>query len=253
MKLFTTQLTTVLFALSSISAAVIVTRDDVTSQQNNTISQYPNSTDIGSLNGTWYLTGLTSNAWDAYQAISQTMNISADCSQVSLNSTSHSTLDLLGSTFLNKTDKGVNATLAGTFLLQPPADDLNVTAHDLAWSAYLSQVFVNQAQWDNLTTESQENSTQSVALPDSEAMQATIYSRSIDSDTSDSTDDDSDTLFLWGSHTQSLDKRAENDIFGIILSRSSSVSEETFNKTLTMLPAAVNNVTIVLLKDSCNQ
>ncbi|RCI06643.1 hypothetical protein CU098_010033 [Rhizopus stolonifer] len=251
MKLFTTQLTTVLFALSSISAAVIVTRDDVTSQQNNTISQYPNSTDIGSLNGTWYLTGLTSNAWDAYQAISQTMNISADCSQVSLNSTSHSTLDLLGSTFLNKTDKGVNATLAGTFLLQPPADDLNVTAHDLAWSAYLSQVFVNQAQWDNLTTESQENSTQSVALPDT--MQATIYSRSIDSDTSDSTDDDSDTLFLWGSHTQSLDKRAENDIFGIILSRSSSVSEETFNKTLTMLPAAVNNVTIVLLKDSCNQ
>lgn len=199
------------------------------------------------------MTGLTSNAWDAYQAISQTMNISADCSQVSLNSTSHSTLDLLGSTFLNKTDKGVNATLAGTFLLQPPADDLNVTAHDLAWSAYLSQVFVNQAQWDNLTTESQENSTQSVALPDSEAMQATIYSRSIDSDTSDSTDDDSDTLFLWGSHTQSLDKRAENDIFGIILSRSSSVSEETFNKTLTMLPAAVNNVTIVLLKDSCNQ
>ncbi|CAO3703310.1 unnamed protein product [Rhizopus stolonifer] len=250
MKLLTTQLTTVLFALSSISAAVIVTRDDETSQQNNTISQYPNSTDIGSLNGTWYLTGLTSNAWDAYQAISQTMNISADCSQISLNSTSHSTLDLLGSTFLNKTDKGVNATLAGSFLLQPPTDNLNVTAHDLAWSAYFSQVFVNQVQWDNLTTESQENSTQSVALPGSEAMQATIYSRSIDA--SDSTDD-SDTLFLWGSHTQSLDKRAEDDIFGIILSRSSSVSEETFNKTLTMLPAAVNNITIVLLKDSCNQ
>ena len=55
MKFLVTQFTAALFAISSISGAAIIARDDLPATpqtQNETVSQYPNSTDIGVLNGT---------------------------------------------------------------------------------------------------------------------------------------------------------------------------------------------------------
>jgi hypothetical protein len=55
MKFLVTQFTAALFAISSISGAAIIARDDLSATpqtQNETVSQYPNSTDIGVLNGT---------------------------------------------------------------------------------------------------------------------------------------------------------------------------------------------------------
>jgi hypothetical protein len=269
MKFLATQFTAALFAISSISSAAIIARDDLSATpqtQNETVSQYPNSTDIGVLNGTWYLTGVTSNVWEAYQTLSQRMNVQVDCLQVTFNSTSNSTLDAIGSAFLNQTTvgRGLNATAAAAFLLQPPTSDLNVSAHDLSWSAYVSQVFVNKDQWDNITNQGQsdQNATESgsMAVPGTETMQATINTRLIDSNAQPGTNDSTsfDTFFIWGSHAQSTTDRSskrddQDDIYGVVLSRNPSVSQDTFNKTLSLMPSAVNNVSIVLLEDSCNK
>ncbi|CEI89918.1 hypothetical protein RMCBS344292_04254 [Rhizopus microsporus] len=268
MKFFATQIAAALLAVSSVTSAAILPRDDTNQQgqQGDATAQYPNNTNVQSLNGTWFLTAVTSNVWDAYTSIAGKMNVNVDCLQLNLTGSSNSTLDLLGSAFLNRTSSGagLNATAAAALLLQPPTNDLNVSAHDLAWSAYTSQVFVNKAQWDNFTSNGQSNQNASesgsMAIPGSRPMQATIYTRLIDSNAQPGSTDSTnyDTIFVWGSHASAANdggntntKRADT-VYGAILSRSSSVSQDTFNKTLTLLPPSVNNTSIVLLSDTCN-
>ncbi|KAG0747149.1 hypothetical protein G6F57_006615 [Rhizopus arrhizus] len=251
--------TTALFAINSISGATIFPRQDQ-QQQNGNQSQYPSSVDIGQLNGTWYLTGLTSNLWDLYQTYGGKLGISANCLQVDLTNSSSSELEAIGSGFFNRTSSGVgvNATAAGAFYLSGPTSDLDVSANDLAWSAYVSQVFVNKAQWQNFVSNGQggnsDNTTDggSEPIPGSKTMQATINTRLINS--SGNSGDNStnfDTLFVWGSHAQTVSKRAD-DVYGAILSRNPSVDQDTFSRTLGLLPSGVTNTTLVLLDDSCN-
>ncbi|KAI9277593.1 hypothetical protein BY458DRAFT_504546 [Sporodiniella umbellata] len=282
MKFFTIQFALAALAVSSLSAATIQARDEPAAdqnptQQNSTLSLYPNSTDIGAFNGTWYLTGLTSSVWKLFEA-AQKMNVSAECTQVSFNASSNAALDLISSAFLNQTTtgRGVNGTSAGVFLLQAPSAKINVSAHDLAWTAYMSQVFVNEGQWQNLTTGNAGNSTQSYAIPNSGPIQSEVFTRLIDSNAEVGKNDSKsfDTVFIWGNNakmikdttassasgspsstssaaTPSSSTSSEDGKYAVIFSKNPSVSEETFNKTLALLPPGVNNTTLLLLKDSC--
>ncbi|KAG1454482.1 hypothetical protein G6F56_007309 [Rhizopus delemar] len=231
MKFSIKKLTATLFTIATVSGAALHERQ-------NTESQYPASTDIGTLNGTWYLTGLTSNVWDAYESISRTLGISANCIKLNLSSSSNSTLEAIGSAHLNRTNTGtgLEASAAGVFYLQPPSDGL--AQGDLTWTAYVSQVFVNSAQWQNFVSNGQSNVADngtSQAVPGSQPSQVTINTHLIHND----------TLFVWGSQANTT------EIYGAIVSKTSTVSQDTFNQTLSSLPTEVNNTTLLLLKDSC--
>lgn len=194
------------------------------------------------------------------------MRIDVNCLQMDVSQSSNTSFDAFGSTFLTHTgsDVGVNATAASAFFLQQPDSSVNLTDSEYLWTAYASQIFVNDAQWNNFTSngQSKDNSTESgsKAVPGSKPVEATIYSKLIDSNANpgSNTTANIDTIFLWGSKAKSVEnsdsaqKRAE-EVYGVILSKSSSVAEDVFNKTLALLPSqiAANNVTLVLLADSC--
>lgn len=147
-------------------------------------------------------------------------------------------MEAIGSAHLNRTNTGtgLEASAAGVFYLQPPSDGL--AQGDLTWTAYVSQVFVNSAQWQNFVSNGQSNVADngtSQAVPGSQPSQVTINTHLIHND----------TLFVWGSQANTT------EIYGAIVSKTSTVSQDTFNQTLSSLPTEVNNTTLLLLKDSC--
>lgn len=244
-----------------LGAAIIDKRQEATDP-----NQQQNATqlDIGSLNGTWYLTGVTQNVWDAYSMIQKTMNIDLTCLQFNVSQASNTSFDALISTFLtqNSSQVGVNASAASAFLLQEPDSSVNVTDNEYLWTAYGSQVFVNKGQWKNFTSngESTEDPAESgsTAIPGTKPIEATIYSKLIDSNSEpgSGTAENIDTIFIWGSelkvHDVTNNKRAD-EVYGAILSKTPSVAEDVFNKTLALLPSQIvaNNVTVLLLDDTC--
>lgn len=212
-----------------------------------------------------YLTGVTQNIWSMYELLSQKMNLEVNCLQLNVTSSSNTTLDVFASAFLSKdgTDLGVNATAAGAFLLQSPDDKTNVSNHEFYWDAYASQIFVNKAQWENFTSNGQSNANTSdsgsAVIPGSKPVQASIYTQLIDSNAQPGSNDSTnyDTVFIWGSQMKTFDnfqKRAD-DLYGIILSKNSNIADDTFNKTVALLPQAVaaNNVSVVKLNDTCTR
>ncbi|KAI9483509.1 MAG: hypothetical protein EXX96DRAFT_558424 [Benjaminiella poitrasii] len=265
MKFLLSQVSAIVLALSAASAAYITPRQAVEEQQNQTdnSTQYPQDLNIGELNGTWFLTGITDNAWKAYEMISQQLNLELGCFQINITGESNTTLDVLANAFLNNTnaDVGVNASAAGVLLLQQPDQNTNVSAYELLWNAYASQIFVNENQWNNFTnngqnTESNDNSGSTI-VPGSKPVQANIYTKLVDSTAEPGTNSTNfDTIVVWGSQFQTHDnyqKRAE-EIYGIILSRDSSIDETKFNRTIEYLPEefTTNNVSVVQLNDTCS-
>lgn len=211
------------------------------------------------------MTGVTQNVWDLYSIAQKAMNIDVNCLQFNVSQSSNTSFDAFASTFLthNGSNIGVNASAATAFFLGEPDSSVNLTDSEYLWTAYASQIFVNDAQWDNFTSngQSQENATESGSkiIPGSKPVEATIYSKLIDSNAEPGSNSTGtvDTIFLWGSKAKVVDasasqKRAE-DVYGVILSKSSSVAEDVFNKTLALLPPQIvaNNVSLVLLADSC--
>lgn len=264
MKFSLAAISTAILAVSSVSGALIK-RDEASDQE--IISQYPNATDIGGLNGTWYLTGATQSVWDMYAKVQQAMNIQINCLQMNVTKSSNTSFDAIGSAFLNRNGSqvGVNATAAGAFFLQQPDSTVNVTDAEYLWKAYASQIFVNGAQWSNFTSDGQssQNATESGSkpIPGSKPFEATIYSKLIDSNANpndNNTSSNIDTVFLWGSKMQFFDpseiKKRADEVYGIILSKTSSVGEDVFNKTLALLPPQIaqNNISVVLLNDTCH-
>ncbi|KAL7313731.1 hypothetical protein PS15m_007436 [Mucor circinelloides] len=268
MKFILTQISAAVLAASAASAAYLTPRQEATpnggdQQQNQTVQQYGGNFDAGVLNGTWYLTGVTQNIWSMYELLSQKMNLDVNCLQLNVTSSSNTTLDVFASAFLSKngTDLGVNATAAGAFILQSPDDKTNVSNHEFYWDAYASQIFVNKGQWENFTSNGQSNANASdsgsAVIPGSKPVQASIYTQLIDSNAQPGSNDSTnyDTVFIWGSQMKTFDnfqKRAD-DLYGIILSKTSNVADDTFNKTVALLPQAVaaNNVSVVKLNDTC--
>lgn len=268
MKFILTQISAAVLAASAASAAYLTPRQEATpdggdQQQNQTVQQYGGNFDAGVLNGTWYLTGVTQNIWSVYELLSQKMNLDVNCLQLNVSASSNTTLDVFASAFLSKngTDVGVNATAAGAFILQSPDDKTNVSNHEFFWDAYASQIFVNKAQWENFTSNGQSTANASdsgsAVIPGSKPAQASIYTQLIDSNAQPGSNDSTnyDTVFIWGSEMKTFDnyqKRAD-DLYGIILSKTSNVADDTFNKTIALLPQAVaaNNVSVVKLNDTC--
>ncbi|KAG2210648.1 hypothetical protein INT46_011548 [Mucor plumbeus] len=271
MKFILTQISAAVLAATAASAAYLTPRQEATpdggdQQQNNTaVQQYPQGFDAGVLNGTWYLTGVTQNIWSVYELLSQKMDLNVNCLQFNVSGTSNTTLDIFASTFLSKnsTDAGVNATAAGAFILQSPDSQTNVSNHEFLWDAYASQVFVNKAQWENFTSNGQSTTnaseTGSTVIPGTKPIQASVYTQLIDSNAQPGSNDSTnyDTVFIWGSQAKTFNdssakKRAE-DVYGIILSKTSNVEEDAFNKTVALLPPSIaaNNVSLVKLNDTC--
>ncbi|KAI8876201.1 hypothetical protein K501DRAFT_338237 [Backusella circina FSU 941] len=264
MKL-TYQLTAALLALASTTNAAFIRRDgegiESPEDQNATLSKYPNITSIGDHNGTWFLTGMTSNIFDYYSSATTSMNATINCVQFNFTSSSNTSFDIIGSGFLKKngSEGGVNGTTAGALFLQDPDDKVNTTDSELYWTAYFSQVFVNEDAWENFTDPSANNTINTTdgsrALPDSKPFQASLYSKYIDSSGKNG---DADTLFLWATTYQMLDsspyqKRADS-VYGVILSKATHIDDDTFNKTQSMLPNTIaqNNITLVNLNDTCS-
>jgi hypothetical protein len=192
------------------------------------------------------------------------MDIEINCLQLNVSKSSNTSFDALASAFLTHkgTPLGVNASAAGAFLLDSPDSSVNVTDTEYLWKAYASQVFVNGAQWSNFTSNgtSQQNVTESGSkpVPGTKPLEATVYSKLIDSNAKPGDNSTNyDTIFLWGSKLQffdpsSLSKRAD-EVYGAILSKSSSIGADVFNRTLALLPPQIaeNNITVVLLNDTC--
>ncbi|KAI8880746.1 hypothetical protein K501DRAFT_254410 [Backusella circina FSU 941] len=277
MKLSQISCAAVLAFTTFAQGAAILPRQDVandgntTGSDNSTASQYPNMPDLGNSNGTWFLTAITTNAFDAYTKIAEKLNISANCINFNVSASSNTSFDLLGSGMLenNVTQAAVNGTIAGVFMLESPDDKVNVSDNEFYWKAYFSEIYVNTAAWQNFTT-GQENSTSegSEAVPGTGPIQASVYSKFIDSSGNNNTAN-ADTLLVWGSEYQKLSndnnsgddettltRRADDNktIYAILLSRTSHVDDETFNKTLGYMPSQFtkNNVTLVNLNDTCS-
>lgn len=196
------------------------------------------------------------------------MGFDINCLQFNLTSSSNSTLDVVASAFLNKTsaDVGVNATAAGALILKAPDSSTNTSDHQYDWDAYGSQVFVNKGQWENFTsngqnTESSQDNT-STTITGTKPFQLTLYSKLIDSGAQPGSNDSTnfDTIFLWGSQIQFIDnnqnqnqKRAD-EVYGVLLSKTSSIEDDKFNNTVALLPQALaaNNVSLVKMNDTCN-
>ncbi|CEP08481.1 hypothetical protein [Parasitella parasitica] len=273
MKFILTQISAAILAATAVSAAYLTPRQEATpdggnqdQNQNQTSQQYPEGFDAGVLNGTWYLTGATQNVWNAYELLSQKMNLNINCLQFNVTGTSNTTLDVFASTFLSKngTNIGVNATVAGAFILQSPDSQTNVSNHEFYWDAFASQVYVNKAQWENFTSNGQSTSSNSsesgsTVIPGTRPMEASIYTQLIDSNAQPGSNESTnyDTVFIWGSQFKTLDTSAQkraDDIYGIILSKTSNVADDTFNKTINLLPPAIaaSNTSVVKLNDTCS-
>jgi hypothetical protein len=193
------------------------------------------------------------------------MNIEVNCLQLNVSKSSNTSFDATVSAFLTHTGTplGVNASAAGTFMLDSPDSSVNVTDSEYLWKAYASQAFVNGAQWSNFTSngQSSQNSTESGSkpIPGTKPLEATVYSKLIDSNAQPGDNSTNyDTIFLWGSKIQFFDpssftKRAD-EVYGAILSKNPSVGVDVFNRTLALLPPAIaeNNITVVLLNDTCH-
>lgn len=210
------------------------------------------------------MTSVTQNVWDAYGIIQKTMNIDINCLQFNVSqSGTENSFDALVSTFLtqNSSDVGVNASAASVFMLQDGDTTANATAKEYLWTAYASQIFVNQNQWKNFTSggkNTEDTPSGSVAIPGTKPLEANVYTKFIDSNAEPGSDkaENIDTVFIWGTeakfHDVAKSKRAD-EVYGAILSKSSSIAEDVFNKTLGLLPPqiAANNISLVLLDDTC--
>jgi hypothetical protein len=156
----------------------------------------------------------------------------------------------------NVTHSSINGTIAGVMMLQAPDD--KVSDSELYWKAYFSEIYVNAGAWQNFTT-GQQNETEegSQAVSGTGPIQASLYSKFIDS-TGNNDTTNPDTLVVWGSEYHKLDngmaKRNDETVYAIMLSRTSHVDDETFNKTLGYLPSQLtaNNTTFVNLNDTCS-
>ncbi|OBZ90495.1 hypothetical protein A0J61_01452 [Choanephora cucurbitarum] len=266
-------ITSALLAISAVSAAIIAPRQDASQDQTQQIaSQYPEGTNAGLVNGTWYVTGVTDDLWDMYEKLAQTMNIQLGCLQLNNTATSATSFDGLLSAFLTHTNNanvGVNASLAGAFMLQAPDTNTNTSDRTLLWDVYGSSVYVNKDQWNQFTSEGQQQQQQdgqqgdkdvgSTTIPGFQPFQATVYSKLIDSNAQPGTNDSTnfDTVFLWSSQMRFLNpneyqKRA-GEVFGVILSRDTYLEGDKFNQTVALLPEAIaaNNISIVQLNDTC--
>lgn len=212
-----------------------------------------------------YLTGVTQNIWTVYELLSQRMDLEVNCLQFNVSSSSNTTLDVFASTFLtkNSSNVGVNASAAGAFILQSPDSQTNVSNHEFYWDAYVSQIFVNRPQWENFTSNGQSTTDSSeggsTVIPGIQPAQASVYTQLIDSNAQPGSNDSTnyDTVFIWGSQAKTFNdstvqKRAE-DVYGMILSKTSNVADDTFNRTITLLDPSItaNNVSIVRLNDTC--
>ncbi|GAA5803872.1 hypothetical protein HPULCUR_009357 [Helicostylum pulchrum] len=220
--------------------------------------------DFAALTGIWYLTGVTQNIWDAYGIVQKTMNIEINCPQFNISQGgAENSFDALVSTFLtqNTTDVGANASAASVFTLQDGDSTANATANEFLWTAFASQLFVNENQWKNFTSGGKNTEAApggSVAIPGTRPLEANVYTKFIDSNAEPGSDkaENIDTVFIWATEAKFHDvpktKRAE-EIYGAILSKTPSIAEDVFNKTLALLPAQVvsNNASLVLLDDSC--
>lgn len=214
-----------------------------------------------------YLTGITQSVWDLYSTIEKSMHVEIDCLQFNVSKSSNTSFDALASAFLmhNGSSIGVNVTAATAFLLQAPDSNTNISDSEYLWNAYASQVFVNGASWSNFTSNGTSNNNATTSgsepVPGTKPFAATVYSKLIDSNAQPGTNSSTkyDTVFLWTSMIQALDpsqinKRSADQVYGVVLSKTSSVGQDTFNKTLALLPPAVakNNISVVLLNDTCH-
>ncbi|KAI7908052.1 uncharacterized protein BX663DRAFT_492823 [Cokeromyces recurvatus] len=256
----------VLAAVSAVSAAYITPRQ--AQQTNQTASQYPANLDVGKLNGTWRLTGITNNAWEVYRKIAGSMNIDIGCIQINLMSKSNTSMDALASAFLNNTNAnvGVNASAAGVLMLPPQPDpSVNASAYEFLWNAYASQVFVNTNQWKNFTSMGRGvgtdgNNTGSSVIPGSKPVEAKIYTKLVDSNAQPGTNTSTnfDTIFVWGTDFKTHDiyqkRQAGKPVYGVILSRNPTVDGATFNKTMQFMPRqfTTNVSSIIQLNDTCS-
>jgi hypothetical protein len=214
-----------------------------------------------------YLTGITKNAWSYYDTFSKVLNFEVSCLQLNVTGASNTSFDALASVFLGRRGQnvGVNASAAGVFFLKQPDSNINVTNKEFAWDAYGSQVFVNKDSWENFTSGGQKkglNATSGAAvIPGTKPFQVSLYSKLIDSNAvHGSNATNIDTVFLWGKQIKffnpgQYNKRSQpkENVYGVILSKTSKVADDVFNKTLTLLPQYViaNNVSIVKLNDTC--
>lgn len=213
-----------------------------------------------------FVTGLTQNAYDGYQTVVQTLGFDIDCLQFNVTASSNTTIDILASAFLNKTSSGmgVNATAAGVLELQSPDSSTNTSDHEFTWDGYGSQVFVNKAQWENVTSDGQSSSNASdsgsTTITGSKPFELTLYSKLIDSNSQPGSNDSTsfDTIFLWGSqinfYQDNQYKKRADEVYGVLLSKTSSVDDDKFNNTIALLPQSLasNNVSLVKLNDTCS-
>lgn len=210
-----------------------------------------------------YLTGVTQSVWNVYEIIQNTMNINLNCPHFQVSQASNTSFDAIVSAFLTHTTSntvGITASGAGAFMLQDSDATVNTTANENLWTAYGSQVFVNEASWKNFTSQGQSTedpaNAGSVAIPGTQPFEATVYSKLIDSNAEPGSEtlENLDTVFLWGTEAtfHNTRKRA-GEVYGLVLSKTPNVGEDVFNKTLALLPPAIaqNNITVVLLQDSC--
>ncbi|KAI8337774.1 hypothetical protein BD560DRAFT_359766 [Blakeslea trispora] len=272
-------ITSALLAISAVSAAVLVPRQEAQDQNQNQdqtqqiASQYPEGTDAGLVNGTWYVTGVTQDLWGMYELLAQRMNIQLGCLQLDNAASSATSFDGLLSAFLTHTDNannGVNASLAAAFMLEAPDSNTNTSDRTLLWDVYGSSVYVNKGQWRDFTTggnQQQQNGDQqdnnddqgSTTIPGFKPFQATVYSKLIDSNAQPGTNDSTnfDTVFLWSSKMKFIDsnesQKRKDEVFGVILSRDTYLEGDKFNQTVALLPSAIaeNNINMVQLNDTC--
>ncbi|KAG2231953.1 hypothetical protein BDF21DRAFT_400431 [Thamnidium elegans] len=281
MKFSLATISAAILAISTVSGAAIIDKRQEPNQDPNQQdpSQDPNQQDpnqdpnqqqnatkpdIAALDGVWYLTGVTQNVWDAYGIVQKAMNIDINCPQFNVSQGGvENSFDVLISSFLtqNASDIGVNASAASVFTLQEGDSTANATDKEYLWTSYASQIFVNQGQWKNFTSNgknTEETPSGSVAIPGTKPVEANIYTKFIDSNAEPGSGnaENIDTIFIWGTeakfHDATKSKRAD-EVYGAILSKTSSIAEDVFNKTLALLPPQVvsNNVSLVLLDDSC--
>jgi hypothetical protein len=213
-----------------------------------------------------YLTGVTQSVWDLYASVQNSMNLEIDCLQLNVSKSSNTSFDALASAFLmhNGSTIGVNATAATEFLLQDPDSNTNTSDSEYLWNAYASQIFVNGASWSNFTSNgtSTDNATTSGSepVPGTKPFASVVYSKLIDSNAQPGSNSSTkyDTVFLWTSMIQTFDPSQLNkrvsEVYGVVLSKTSSIGQDTFNKTLALLPLTVaqNNISVVMLNDTCH-
>lgn len=196
------------------------------------------------------------------------MNLEVNCLRLNVTGASNTSLDALASALLSRRGQNVrvNASAAGVLFLKQPDRNINVTNKEYVWDAYGSQVFVNRDSWENFTSGGQKTeinpNTGSIPIPGTKPFRASLYSKLIDSNAAPGANTTNiDTVFLWGKQIQffrpdQYNKRAsqKEKIYAAILSKTSNITDSTFNRTLALLPqqVVVNNISMVRLNDTCS-